>query len=428
MGQVAAIHNATQVDYSKFLLPGQKRRIIVVATSLEQAKRFIEETVTLLKSAVDEDLFNSVLWDQCTATKVLFDNNVAIEAMATSDRSTRGPACSMLIFDECGHLQADSEAVGAGEELYQALSPTMVTFGKTNYVLFISTPMVRIGLFWKMYRNGTEKDEDGNPLDPSIFVIQRATWEVNPTVDPNDPEGEVWQAYHSNPEWAAVEYGANFMAAGGAFLDPLDITACQRREGILPPAGHRYHCAIDPAFQRDAFAMAIAHEQDERVVVDGVWSWSRGIEYEALLDEVVGVAKQYNVREVRTDQYAGPPIVAGLGLRHLSCNIVPWDNAGKWNAFSRLKSMLRTRQIQLPKDQRTEAELMNLVATATATGLIRISASGDHHDDRASCLAALADMLGNDNKVLVMTSEYSPDHDFATWNDEPSPEEWETAD
>ena len=426
MGQVAAIYNATQEDYTGFLRPFQTRHIVVVATSLDQAKRFIRETVATLKAAVDRDLVESVIWDECTASKIVFDNNTVIEALATSDRSTRGMPISMLLFDECGHLQADSDSVGAGQEVYQALAPSMAEFKDKAYVLFISTPMVRVGLFWDMYRGGTERGEDGELLDPSTFVIQRATWDVNNAISRDDPE--IAYAYRSNPEWAVVEYEANFMAAGAAFLDPTDILACERKTGILPPADHRYYAAIDPAFQRDAFAMAIAHEEQDRVVVDGVWSWSRGIDYNPLLDEVVAVAKQYRIREVRTDQYAGPPIVAGLAQRHLSCNIVPWDNAGKWNAFSRLKAMLRTRQMQLPKDQRTEAELMNLVATATATGLIRISASGDHHDDRASCLAALADMLGNTSKVLVMTSDFSPDYDFATWNGEPSPEQWESDD
>jgi phage terminase large subunit-like protein len=407
LAQVAAIYNATQEDYTGFLRRYQTRYIVVVATSKEQAQRFIRETVATLKAAVDDDLVASVLWDECTASRIVFDNHTVIEAMATSDRSTRGMAISMLIFDEAGHLQADSESVGAGKELYQALAPSMAEFRDKSYVLFTSTPMMRIGLFWEMYRNGTEKAEDGQPLDPSLFVVQRATWEVNNSIT-RDTE-EIANAYRTNPEWAVVEYEANFMAAGGAFLDPLDIIACQRKEGILPPGSHRYHCAIDPAFQRDAFAMAIAHQEGDRIVVDGVWSWGSTIGYENLLDEVAAVAKVYGVKEVRTDQYAGPPIVAGLAARHLSCNIVPWDNAGKWAAFSQLKSLLRTRLISLPRDPRTETELMNLIATATATGLVRIAASGDNHDDRASCLAALADMLGNDaGPIVIDKSQWTP--------------------
>lgn len=406
-----------------------------MATSKEQAQRFIRETLATLKAAVDDDLVASVLWDECTASRIVFANHTVIEAMATSDRSTRGMAISMLIFDEAGHLQADSESVGAGKELYQALVPSLTQFKDKSYVLFTSTPMVRIGLFWEMYRNGTERAEDGELIDPSVFVIQRATWDmINGDHIPNSPkitregDDEIVNAYRTNPEWAVVEYEANFMAAGGAFLDPLDIVACQRKTGILSPAGHSYYCAIDPAFQRDAFAMAVAHRQDEQIVVDGIWSWAPGTGYDRTLDEVAMVGKQYNIRSMRTDQFAGPPIVGDLAKRGVSVEIVDWNNSTKWAAFSRLKSCLITRQMSLPKDQRTETELMNLVATATATGLVRIAASGDHHDDRASCLAALADMLGNDARVLVMTADFSPDHEFPTWNSEAAPEEWETAD
>lgn len=421
LGQIVAFFNATQMDYAGYIRPGHTRYIVVIATSLKQAEKWIREAkATLRGQGVDPELFESVVWDRCTADSIVFDNNVEIVAMATSDRSVRGNAISLLIFDEAGHLQADSESVGAGREVFEALVPSMTQFKDRAYTLFTSTPMLRIGLFWDVYRSGTEKDRDGEILDPSMFVIHRATWEVvNGDDVPHSPritrdgDPQIVRAYRVNPEWAATEYGADFMAAGGAFLDPLDILACERDTDVLAPQSlHRYRASLDPAFQRDSFALTIGHPEGEMAIVDGVWSWGPSSDpghYDRVLDEVAEVLREYGVREARTDQHAGVAIVADLAKRGISCDEVAWDNAGKWSAYSKLKAALRTRQISLPRDLRTETELMNLIATATRTGLVTINAAPGYHDDRASAIAALMDMLeGNQGLIAMSWHDYSP--------------------
>jgi hypothetical protein len=142
---------------------------------------------------------------------------------------------SLLVLDESGHFQTDSEGVGAGKEVYQALSPSVAQFGDRGYVMFTSTPKWRSGLFWEQWRNGTEG------IDPQLLVIKRATWEMNPTITRESLEPE----FRVDPDGAATEYGADFSAAEGAFLDPKDILACQRETGTLAPDQDiRYKAAI----------------------------------------------------------------------------------------------------------------------------------------------------------------------------------------
>ena len=222
--------------------------------------------------------------------------------------------------------------------------------------------------------------------------------------------------FRVDPDGAATEYGADFSAAEGAFLDILDILAAKRSTGTLPPAeGFSYKAAIDPAFQKDAFAMAVAHKQEHTVVFDGVWVWHRG-GYEQTLDEVAAVADRYGVKIVRTDQYSSQPVLEGLQRRKLGCDVVPWDNANKFEAFTRLKAGLVTRQVSLPNDDQITNELMNLEAKPTVTGMVRIAASAGNHDDRASVIAALMDLLeGGHGPIVLAREDYMAPEDDPAW-------------
>ena len=406
MAVVAAIYNAVIEDYDGFLRPGEARFIVVVANRDEQAQEFIRAVREVLENALDPDLIAMVDWERCTLSQIVFKHNVIIRAMPCSSRSTRGLAISTVILDECGHFQTDSDGIGAGKAVYQALEPSVAQFGGKGYVMFTSTPMWRSGLFWEQYRNGTEG------VDDQLLVIKRATWEMNPSITRESLEPN----FRVDPDGAATEYGADFSAAEGAFLDILDILAAKRESGTLAPdAELKYKAAIDPAFQKDSFAMAVAHKAKEGVVIDGVWVWHRG-GYEQTLDEVAGIAERYAIRTVRTDQFSSQPILEGLQKRKLGCDVIPWDNANKFEAFTRLKAALVTRQVTFPNDDRIVNELMNLEARPTATGLVRISASAGNHDDRASVIAALMDLLeGNHGPIIISRDEYMAGEDEPGW-------------
>lgn len=395
MAGAAAIFNATDPSYDEYLRPFESRDIVVVANSMDQAQLFIRTVRGLLEGPkVDPRIYMAVNWEACRQDLIAFAGDVTIRAMPLSSRSSRGPACSLLIFDESGHFQAGGEGVGEGNEVYQALAPTTAQFGPAGHIMFTSTPKLRMGLFWEQYRNGIEG------RDPALFVNQRATWEIN--LNPNLTREELEKKFPGRPEWVATEYGADFSSAEGAFLDPDDIQACQRATNTLPPQPNvRYKMAIDPAFQKDNFAAAIAHKEKDLVVIDGTWVWHKQ-GYENTLNEVMALAQRYGVRQVRTDQFSSQSVLEGLQKRKIECEVVPWANENKFDAFSRLKAGLMTRQVELPRDDATEQELMNLQATATVTGMVRIQASSGNHDDRATVIAALMDMLEGDHGPLII--------------------------
>ncbi len=392
MSAVAAIHNATVEDYAGTLRLGEARFIVVVATRQEQAAEFVRVVKELLRQAPDPDLAALVDWTATTTDEVVFRNNVHIRAMPCSSRSTRGLPISLLVMDEAAWMSTTEDGFSAGKQVYQALAPSTRQFGERGYVILASTPNWRSGIFWDTYRAASEGVSD------DTFLAEHPTWSMNPTISRESLESE----FRSDPDGAAREYGANFSSATGAYLDAIDVLACVRRgQGVLEPTqGLIYACAIDPAFARDAFALAVAHQEDEKVIIDGCWTWHRS-GFERTLDEVVELAKRYRVTEVRTDQFSSQAVVEGLQRRRLSCDARPWDNLGKYEAFSRLKAALNTRQISLPDDDALVQELLTLEARPTPSGATRIAAAGSAHDDRATVLAALMDMLANDPGPLI---------------------------
>ena len=418
----AAIFNATDPWYatSGKQRAFEPREIVVVANSMDQAQLFIRQVRLLLESkSADPRIYAAVNWDACRQDLISFVDNVSIRAMPLSSRSTRGPACSLLVFDESGHFQAGGEGVGEGNEVYQALAPTVAQYGDQGHILFTSTPKLRMGLFWDMYRAGTAKPSEPN-YDPTMYVIQRATWEISP--NPNLTRERLEKQFPGRPEWVATEYGADFASAAGSFINPEDVYACQREDGTtLPPVdGVQYRCTIDPAFQRDNFAMAIAHKERDFIVVDGVWAWNKK-GYSDVLDEIAAIVKPYRIRSIRTDQFAGAPILDGLQQRGLETEVKAWTNPqsgsrdakstseNKYDAYSRLKARLITRRISLPRDPALASELVNLTQVTTVTQVVRIEAAGGGHDDRASVLAALMGMLDGNSAVFVMTANFDPD-------------------
>jgi phage terminase large subunit-like protein len=135
-----------------------------------------------------------------------------------------------------------------------------------------------------------------------------------------------------------------------------------------------------------------------------VWVWHRQ-GYDNTLDQVAAIAARYGVRRVRTDQFSSQSVLEGLQKRHIECEVIPWANENKFEAFTRLKAGLVTRQVTFPNDDLIVQELMNLEAKPTVTGLVRISASAGNHDDRATVLAALMDMLESDYGPLLITRQ-----------------------
>jgi Terminase RNaseH-like domain len=381
MASVAAIKNA--IDDYQMPRPGEQRNVVCVATRSEQSQEFVRVTRELLEAAPDSRLKALVNWEAHTQDEILFRNNVRVVAMPCSSRSTRGLATSLLVLDEAGWMSTAEDGFQAGKQVFNALAPGTAQFGNKGYIMLASTPNWRSGVLWDLYEQGQSGGD--------VFVAQRPTWEMNPNVSREQLEPE----FRADPDSANREYGALFSAGAGAYMQADEILSCKRQEGTLAPVQTTaYVGAVDPGYQGDSFGLVVLHREAGLVVVDGAWSWNRQ-GHEHTLDEVAAIAKAYRITALRTDQHATVPVSEGLSRRGIGVRYVPWTSANKIQAYSQLKTLVNTGQIELPNHERLLSELFTLEARPSATGMTRIAAAGSAHDDLASALAAALAMLGN---------------------------------
>lgn len=379
LADVIALYDCIARDHLReHLLPDEPRIAGIVAQNQERARRHITRCRSWIKR--NPRLKKMLVKDE--TDELGFVNGSAIVAFPCSSRALRGDAWSCAVLDELAFFIDATDGPASGERIYESVMPTMAQFAGEGWLVSISTPNWQSGQFWKLCQRG----ESGRHDD--LHYVSKTSVEMNPRLSQKWLEEQQLK----DPDLYRREFLAEFVAAG-AFLDSVDVLACKRKgEGVLAPVQtNRYVGATDPAFAADNFSLGIAHVEGEMVVVDAVWVWHRS-GFERTLDELVEVAKRYRIDTLRTDQFSSQAILEGLGRRGLGCYVRPWDNANKWQAFSRLKAALATRQVELPDDDALIQELLTLEARPTRSGQTFIGASGGAKDDRATVVAALMDI------------------------------------
>ena len=408
LADILALYDAlVRDDLRDKMLPGEWRVASIVCPRLDQAQSHIVNIGARL--AASKRIGKMV--QQQTAEEITFRNGSSIRAFPCSARGIRGGAWSSCILDEFGHFLTSDEGNAAGDRVLEAALPSLAQFGDDGWLVCISTPLWKQGAFYKL----VQRAESGR--FPYIYSLHASTAEMNPNV----PGEWLAQREAEDPDLYRREFMAEFVDGTTAFLASADVIACQRQTGVNGPRdGISYVAAIDPAFSRDLFALGVAHRERELVVLDGVWTWFRE-GFEGTLDQVVETLDRYRCRSVRTDQFSAQAVMEGLGRRGLHCEVVAWEVSGKWNAYARMKALINTRGLELPRDDALAQELMGLEAKALPSGNVRVSASGAGHDDRASVLAALVDQLegprATAEALLAVWASYEPEA-AATWREE----------
>jgi hypothetical protein len=239
----------------------------------------------------------------------------------------------------------------------------------------------------------------------------KSTAEMNPAIDAE------WLAerQREDPELFSREFEANFVDGAFGYFTSTDILACVRQEPLIRryDPSFQYEGTLDPAYTHDNFAMAVGHRDEQGGgIVDGVWTWRRQ-GHESTLDQVQAIAQQYNISQLRTDQFAAEPIREALSKRGIHADYQPWTNQSKSDAFASLKVALNTRIVELPNDSGLIEELCQIEARPTPGGFTKIAAAGSGHDDRAVAVAALVHVLTKPEPFLGFIADGPiPDPDW----------------
>jgi hypothetical protein len=250
-----------------------------------------------------------------------------------------------------------------------ALRPAMATVPGA-VLLGISSPYARRGVLWDMYRRYYGQDGD-------ILVWQAATRTMNPSV----PEYLVARALEEDESAARAEWLGEFRRDLEAFVsrEVLDACTVPGRHELLPTSGVTYVGFLDPSGGSvDAFTMAIAHLEDDRVVLDCVRERRQPFSPGEVVTDYATTLKRYGITAVSGDKYAGEwPVeaLAKAGVHYAQCA------APKSDLYRELLPLLNGHRVELLDHPRLAAQLGPLERRTSRGGRDSIDHDPGGHDD-----------------------------------------------
>ena len=417
------------------LSPGQKIKIITVATNGEQAKIASD----MMKSAIMNSPWLSkfcISFKQTTIrlqTKYEYDNklepSIFIEAMPCTASGIRGHTVIVAILDELAHF-TDSSGTRGGDSVYYSLTPSIATFGPDGKILALSNPYAKSGIFYTQYIKAM-----GNGIDPPLQHIRAfkiPTWEMNETLAFQFFKNE----YELNPESFDYEYGAEFSGTiTGFFKFPEKIDDCINYsliEKARPKSNKTIHwLAMDPAAVGNGYALCMVHTEERKtelgtkkvVVVDRWRRWlASDEEFEelglklidpAVIDEyIIELSQHFKIGKIRYDQFESAASVSKLVKRGLVAERKPITTTANMEVFKNLRNLIYNEEIELMDDPIGIMELKYLQEKKLNNGKFRVAAplTGEvTTDDMADVLAIAAYMaiesdIVNNTTTMIGTS------------------------
>jgi hypothetical protein len=407
------------------LLRGQTVGAINVAADDRQARVLFERTVANLHIA-------GLAPDKYPASGHLrVGRKVLYESLPTSAGAVRGRTAALCALDELAHFPGVEGPASAGR-IFDALLPSVRTFGNLGQVIITTSPAGRQGKVWELYEARGRMDD--------LLVMQFATWEMHPFITREMLQPE----FDLDPDMASCEYGAQFIAVDSAFLDVESVNACIRKESrdtpVNPHIPRRLH--LDVAFTRDRFALAIGHREEEgkeegmeegkeesikkryngdksklgegfksgnkwgckmgRVIIDEVLALEPSpgspLDPSDVESAVGALANKYKIHEVSFDQYCAPYLEKQLQRMGFRTRRLDFTSSSKMSIYTNLRALIAGGMISLPDNPELIAEFTHLRRIIRPGGFsISAPTSGAvTTDDMADATAALAFLLTED--------------------------------
>jgi hypothetical protein len=288
---VIAVFLACFRSYTQYLGPGERATVLVVAADRRQARVIFRYVRGLI--AANPMLAKKI--ERETSESIDLSNSVTIEVGTASHRSVRGYAVAAALCDELAFWQTD-DAAEPDYAVLDALRPGMATI-PTAVLLCASSPYAKRGALYDAFKNFFGRD------DAPVLVWKAPTRVMNPTV----PQSVIDAAIERDPASAAAEYGAEFRSDIADFISRDVVMACVET-GVRerpPKPGISYVAHVDPSGGSvDSMTTAVAHREDDIVVVDALREIIPPFDPESAVDEFVNLYRSYGIVRTNGDRYA----------------------------------------------------------------------------------------------------------------------------
>lgn len=364
-------------DYSSVLAPGEHGTVMALAADRRQARtvlRYINgflDGIPMLASRVVNR----------TKEGVELSGRVSIEVHTSSFRAVRGYTLLGAVLDEVAFWRSDDSA-NPDVEVVNALRPGMATVPGA-LLLGLSSPYSRRGVLWDAHREHFGKDGD-------VLVWQADTRAMNPAV----PQAIIDRAYASDEAVARAEYGAEFRRDLETFLAREAVEAVVvpgRREIPWIATAGPYRAFVDPSGGSvDSMTLAIAHAEDERVVLDALREVRPPFSPEVVVGEFAQTLRAYRLSSVTGDRYAAEWVTerfrkAGIDYKRAE--------KPKTELYGDLLPAINSGGVELLDSARLVAQLCGLERRTSRAGRDSIDHAPGAHDDLANVVAGVCSLL-----------------------------------
>lgn len=308
--------------------------------------------------------------------------SISIEALACTARGIRGGNVIVGILDEIAHY-VDNSGNRSGDIIYEALTPSVATFGLDGKILCISSPYTKNGVFFDLYLDSKGRGE-GDHGDQNKRMFQIPTWEMNETIRFDYLDSEK----RRNPETFSTEFGAQFSSTITGFFkypEKIDEAVKKTEETMAPDRRHSHYIAVDPASSQNGYALAMVHieykdiikregdfetKKREPVIVLDKWKvWSiadeefKGEEYidESVIEKyIMDLFQKFIVKKIVYDQYESTQAIVKFKKLGYNAEKTSFSRVYNMKIYAKLRSLFYENQMEIFPHEQGIKELKNL--------------------------------------------------------------------
>lgn len=383
-----AVFEAFFNDYTDKLAAGEVATVMVIAENRKQARNVMR----YIRGLVNSTPMLAAMVVKETEESLELVNRCEIAIQTATHRGSRGYSVACAILDECAFWL--NEGANPDREILKAIRPSLATLdGK---LIALSSPYARRGILWEAYRMHYGQESR------RILVAKAPTELMNPVI----PQEIIKEAYEDDPVSAAAEYGAEFRTDVETFISREVIERCTVPDRLELPhtPDHSYFAFVDPSGgSADAFTLAIAHKEDETIVIDAIRSTRPPFSPESVTADYCQLLKTYKLREVTGDNYAGQwpkEQFSKYGVDYRRSENTTND------IYREALPLLNGGRIELPDNRQLANELLQLERRTSRNGRDTISHPPGGHDDLANAVLGVAVMASQTPEYVYVPIRY----------------------
>jgi hypothetical protein len=372
-----AVYLACFKEYTRYLAPGERATVLVIACDRKQARIILRYITALLEQVP----MLAAMVERRDAESIDLSNRVTIEVGTCSFRTIRGYTVCAAIAEEVSFWHDDDSSANPADEILNAIRPAMSTIPDAM-LLCIGTPYRKSGPMFEAF-----KKHFGASMPSEILVFRAPTRLMNPTIR----QELIDRALRDDPAAAGAEYLAQFRDDIESFVRVDAVEACVVKGRYeLPPLREReYVSGTDLAGGgQDEYTQALAHieERDGRLiaVLDCVAAYRAPTSPEEIVKDFAQLNQRYDLQQTFGDHYAGE--WPREQFRKYGVHYVLTDKS-KSDLYRELLPSLNSGLVELLDHPRLIAQLCNLERRVARGGRDSIDHAPGGHDDLINAAA-----------------------------------------